>query len=90
MLCFPPLPQIRNGCQGSGYVVVDVLADSQTVWDTLLDLERYAEVIPTIRRVRITGRPWKHVTKGLFTLSKFRFRLGVVHEHKPEEVRCVN
>lgn len=79
--------QIRNGCQGSGYVVVDVLADSKTVWDTLLDLERYAEMIPTIRRVRITGRPWKGLTKGLFTLSKFRFRLGVVHEHKADENR---
>ena len=78
--------QIRNGCMGSGYVVVDVLADSKTVWETLLNFERYAEMIPTIRKVRITGRPWKNLTKGLFTLSKFRFRLSVVHKHRPEEV----
>ena len=84
-----PTSQIRNGCMGSGYVVVDVLADSKTVWETLLNFERYAEMIPTIRRVRVTSRPWKGVTKGLFTLSKFRFRLSVVHKHRPEEVRVV-
>jgi carbon monoxide dehydrogenase subunit G len=73
---------------GSGYVVMDVLADSKTVWETLLNFERYAEMIPTIRKVRITSRPWKHLTKGLFTLSKFRFRLSVVHKHRPDEVRA--
>lgn len=85
----PPIrEQIRNGCMGSGYVVVDVLADAKTVWETLLNFERYAEMIPTIRKVRVTSRPWKGLTKGLFTLSKFRFRLSVVHKHRPEEVRC--
>ena len=73
---------------GSGYVVVDVLADAKTVWETLLNFERYAEMIPTIRRVKVTGR-WKALTKGLFTLSKFRFRLSVVHKHRPEEVGVV-
>jgi hypothetical protein len=71
---------------GSGYVVVDVLADSATVWNTLLGFERYADMIPTIRKVKITSR-WPALTKGLFTLSKFRFRLSVVHKHAPEEVR---
>jgi len=78
--------QIRNGCVGSGYVVVDVLADSATVWNTLLGFERYADMIPTIRKVKITSR-WPSLTKGVFTLSKFRFRLSVVHKHAPEEVR---
>ncbi len=78
--------QIRNGCMGSGYVVVDVLADSQAVWNTLLNFDRYAEMVPTIRKVRVTSR-WRTLTKGLFTLSKFRFRLSVVHKHRPEEVR---
>jgi len=78
--------QIRNGCMGSGYVVVDVLADSKTVWETLLNFERYSEMIPTIRKIRVTSR-WRTMTKGLFTLSKFRFRLSVVHKHVPEEVR---
>ncbi|TFJ85678.1 hypothetical protein NSK_003186 [Nannochloropsis salina CCMP1776] len=78
--------QIRNGCVGSGYVVVDVLADSATVWNTLLGFERYADMIPTIRKVKITSR-WPALTKGLFTLSKFRFRLSVVHKHAPEENR---
>lgn len=32
--------QIRNGCMGSGYVVVDVLADAKTVWESLLDFEK--------------------------------------------------
>jgi len=71
---------------GSGYVVVDVLADSATVWNTLLGFERYADMIPTIRKVKITSR-WPSLTKGVFTLSKFRFRLSVVHKHAPEEVR---
>jgi len=71
---------------GSGYVVVDVLADSKTVWETLLNFERYSEMIPTIRKIRVTSR-WRTMTKGLFTLSKFRFRLSVVHKHVPEEVR---
>lgn len=71
---------------GSGYVVVDVLADSKTVWETLLNFERYPEMIPTIRKTRVTSR-WRTITKGLFTLSKFRFRLSVVHKHVPEEVR---
>lgn len=78
--------QIRNGCMGSGYVVVDVLADSKTVWETLLNFERYSEMIPTIRKIRVTSR-WRTMTKGLFTLSKFRFRLSVVHKHVPEENR---
>lgn len=74
---------------GSGYVVLDVLADSMTVWETLLNFDRYAEMIPTIRKVRVTSGPWNGVTKGLFTLSKFRFRLSVVHKHRPEEVSVV-
>lgn len=78
--------QIRNGCMGSGYVVVDVLADSKTVWDTLLNFERYAEMIPTIRKVRVNSR-WRTLTKGIFTLSKFRFRLSVCHKHRPQENR---
>ncbi|KAM3572230.1 hypothetical protein VYU27_005764 [Nannochloropsis oceanica] len=78
--------QIRNGCMGSGYVVVDVLADSKKVWETLLNFERYPEMIPTIRKTRVTSR-WRTITKGLFTLSKFRFRLSVVHKHVPEENR---
>jgi hypothetical protein len=42
LTCFRPCvgPQIRNGCMGSGYVVVDVKADAGTIWKTLLDFER--------------------------------------------------
>ena len=47
---------------------------------------RYAEMIPTIRAVEVRSR-YKSLTKGMFCLSKFRFRLSVVHKHRPEEVR---
>jgi hypothetical protein len=43
-------------------------------------------MIPTIRDVRIRSR-YKNLTKGLFILSKFRFRVSVIHEHRPDEVR---
>lgn len=42
-------------------------------------------MIPTIRGVQLTSR-YKTITKGMYVLSKFRFKLSVVHKHRPEEV----
>ena len=71
---------------GSGYVVMDVVSNPAKVWSTLLDFDNYADMVPTIRKVRVTSR-FKTITKGIFSLSKFRFRLGVVHKHRPEDSR---
>lgn len=45
--------QSDMGREGSGYVVVDVKAPADVVWDCLLDFESYPETIPTVREVQM-------------------------------------
>lgn len=49
----------------------------------------YADMIPTIRGVQVTSR-FKNLTKGIYCLSKFRFRLSVVHRHRPDDVSKIS
>jgi len=41
------------GNQGYGYVVVDVNAPPDVVWDCLLDFHSYPQLIPTVRDIRM-------------------------------------
>lgn len=45
--------QARMGREGSGYVVVDVKAPPYVVWESLLDFENYAEMIPTVKEMQL-------------------------------------
>ncbi|CAM9515607.1 unnamed protein product [Chrysoparadoxa australica] len=69
--------QTRRGGNGSGLVVVDVRADTDTVTGALLDYSRYAEMIGTVREARLL-EVQEHTTKAEFCLSRFRLRLRVV------------
>jgi len=74
--------QVEEGGIGSGYVAVDVDAPSRVVMDCLADFAGYAEMIPTVRDVRVharglrdDGETWARCT---YQLSKFRLEVGVV------------
>lgn len=43
--------QSKMGREGSGFVVVDVNAPSDVVWDCLLDFQSYPTTIPTVRDI---------------------------------------
>lgn len=43
-------------------------------------------MVPTIRDVKIRSK-FKNTTKGIFCLSKFRFKVAVVHRYQPDKVR---
>lgn len=46
---------IRLGQQGRGYVVFDVPAPHDLVWECLLDFEKYPEYIHTVKSMRLTS-----------------------------------
>ena len=84
--------QFQNdmGREGSGFVVVDVKAPPEAVWDCLLDFESYLETIPTVRAVDMKSknvRVLKHgvpsETRASFSLSKFRLRVAAIHKYTP-------
>lgn len=82
--------QSDMGLEGSGFVVMDVNAPSDAVWDCLLDFESYPETIPTVRDVKMmeTKPPERQYgipseTRASFTLSKFRLRIAAVHKYSP-------
>eukprot|EP00566_Odontella_aurita_P008107 CAMPEP_0113570700 /NCGR_PEP_ID=MMETSP0015_2-20120614/25127_1 /TAXON_ID=2838 /ORGANISM="Odontella" /LENGTH=658 /DNA_ID=CAMNT_0000473535 /DNA_START=148 /DNA_END=2127 /DNA_ORIENTATION=- /assembly_acc=CAM_ASM_000160 len=43
--------QADMGREGNGYVVLDVRAPQEVIWDTLLDFQSYPATIPTVRGV---------------------------------------
>jgi hypothetical protein len=45
--------QREMGNQGYGYVVMDVQASPDIVWDCLLDFHSYPQLIPTVRDIRM-------------------------------------
>jgi len=84
--------QFQNdmGREGSGFVVVDVKAPPEAVWDCLLDFESYPETIPTVRSVDMKSRSvpdLKHgkasETRASFSLSKFRLNVAAIHKYRP-------
>lgn len=51
--------QADMGREGNGYVVLDVRAPQEIIWDTLLDFQRYPETIPTVRGVTMYTKAHK-------------------------------
>jgi Polyketide cyclase / dehydrase and lipid transport len=45
--------QSKMGREGSGYVVMDIKAPADVIWDCLLDFEAYPENIGTVRSMRM-------------------------------------
>ena len=87
--------QTRDGGAGSGLVVFDARGTPEDVWRQLAAIERYRELIPTVRRVEIRetsaerGRRGAVTaalrTRALFVMSKFCIRANVVHAWRPED-----
>jgi len=76
--------------EGSGFVVVDVKAPPDAVWDCLLDFKSYPQTIPTCRSCKMTDTDvsvLKHgvpsTTRATFSLSKFRLRVAAIHKYMP-------
>lgn len=82
--------QSDMGREGSGFVVVDVKAPPDAVWDCLLDFESYPQTIPTVRSVDFRSKDvsvLKHgvpsTTQASFSLSKFRLQVAAIHKYRP-------
>ena len=71
--------QFRKGRTGNGVAVVDIEASEEEIWSVLRDFRNYPRIIPTIRDVKVNFEYKDIITKGIFIISKFRFRLGIVH-----------
>ena len=83
--------QEEMGRQGSGFVVQDIAADQETVWDALLDFERYTERIHTVRASRVHGGDSPatfgvpSTTRASFEVSKFRLNISCTLQYKPQD-----
>ena len=53
---------------GRGVVVMDVKASKEDIFNTLIQFERYAEIIPTVREVNVYRK-----------LSEFRTAVSLFH-----------
>jgi hypothetical protein len=84
--------QSEMGRQGSGFVVQDVQANEETLWNCLLDVDSYVENIRTVRSMKRTdqtssstattyGTP--STTRACFTVSKFQLQIGTVLKYQP-------
>jgi hypothetical protein len=83
--------QSEMGRQGSGFVVQDVQANEETLWNCLLDVDSYVNNIRTVRSMRRTdkstfeqakyGTP--STTRACFTVSKFQLQIGTVLSYQP-------
>jgi len=71
--------QFHKGRTGNGVAVVDIAASEEEIWSVLTDFRNYPSIIPTIRDVKVNFEYKNIITKGIFIISKFRFRLGIVH-----------
>lgn len=63
---------------GMGIVVMDVQAAKEDVFETLQQFDKYVDMIPTVRSVRIYQRAESR-TAAEFKLSKFCLVVNVVH-----------
>ena len=80
------------GLEGSGFVVQDVYANEQSVWDCLLDFESYTENIHSVRSTRMietTSRERRYnvpsTTRASFSVSKFHLQISVILQYRPHE-----
>ena len=83
------IEQSEMGRMGSGFVVQDVMASEEMVWDCLLDFEGYEKNIPTVRSARVRGTtPRKYgissTTGASFEVSRFRLTISAIFHYHPE------
>mmetsp|Transcript_3296 Transcript_3296/g.5135 ORF Transcript_3296/g.5135 Transcript_3296/m.5135 type:complete len:265 (+) Transcript_3296:198-992(+) len=76
--------QRRNGRAGTGWVVVDVDAAPDVVFEGLSAFDSYEEMIPTVRGVD-TYYKSADICKAEFSLSKFRLKINAEHKVYPEQ-----
>jgi ribosome-associated toxin RatA of RatAB toxin-antitoxin module len=76
--------QDRNGCRGSGLVVVDIPSSADLVFDTLTRFGMYQDMIPTVRSSKILANDGIN-TVAEFTLSRFLLRVNVNHKVLKEQ-----
>lgn len=69
--------QKRVGREGYGWVVLDVKAPPDRVFETLQSFKRYEEMIPTVRSAKILALNEKTVVAE-FSLSRFRLPVNVI------------
>ena len=70
--------QSRTGRSGYGYVVVDVDAPPDTVFDALSQIGKYKDMIPTVRSVSLYSKTQDTISAELF-LSRLCLKINVVH-----------
>lgn len=70
--------QSRTGRSGYGFVVVDVDAHPDTVFESLSQIGQYKDMIPTVRSVSLYGKSEGKISAELF-LSRFYLKINVVH-----------
>ena len=56
------------GREGSGFVVLDVKAPSNVVWETLLDFYSYPQTIPTVRDIQMFTNT--HLAQDIYSEEK--------------------
>ena len=60
--------QTDMGREGSGFVVLDVKAPSDVVWETLLDFYSYPQTIPTVRDIQMFTNT--HLAQNIYSEEK--------------------
>lgn len=70
--------QSRTGRSGYGYVVVDVDAHPDMVFEALSQIGKYKDMIPTVRSVSLYGKSEGKISAELF-LSRFYLKINVIH-----------
>lgn len=87
------MEQSEMGRQGQGFMVQDIDCNEETVWNVLLDFERYTEHIHTVRSATVhsddaSSQQRKYgspsITRASFDVSKFHFTIGAQLEYRPE------
>jgi hypothetical protein len=77
--------QQRSGRAGTGWVVVEVLADPDLVFAALTDFRQYTDMIPTVRGTTVYYEAGA-VCKAQYLLSKFRLKINAEQEVFAQEV----
>lgn len=78
--------QHRTGRQGTGWVVLEVAADHDLIFDSLTKFDKYMDVIPTVRRSTIYGgSAARNCAKVQYSLSRFRIKVNIVNTVQREE-----
>lgn len=84
------MQQEEMGRQGSGFVVQDIQGDQATVWQALLEFDRYADRIHTVRSATIQGRQparfgTPSTTRATFSVSKFHLSISCILQYRPQQ-----